>query len=147
MNKPLLPPTAATCKAVTTDWSARRRWWAAKKKRTGCDWPGLWAFDRDVVALAIRARSDPAVLDEYSNLLPTWGAACRRADAEYRERQAKLASTSVKAGPRLAVSTLDAVDYLLKQDDWQALKNFIAKNPPSEAKQIIAYAKERKLCP
>ena len=103
MNKQLLPPTAATCKAVTTDWAARRRWWQSEKQRLGTDWAALWAFDREVAALAIRARSS-APDDEYSGLLPTWADACRRADAEYRERQAKLASKP-KNAPRLAAST------------------------------------------
>ena len=42
-----------------------------------------------------------------------------------------------------AQSTLMAVDCLLKRDDRQALQDFIAEHRPSQAKDIIAYARGR----
>ena len=77
--------------------------------------------------------------------MPSWADACRRADREYRERQARLASKS-KDVHRLAVSTIRAVNYLLKQNDRKALRDFIASHSREEAQLIIAHVK-RRTCP
>jgi hypothetical protein len=123
-----------------------RQWWKKEAARAGTDWRGIEIFRQTVLEIAIeRARQATAVLDEYDGVTGTFADACRKADMEYRERQERLPTRPVRNS--LAASTIAAVDYLLKQDDRQRLQHFIANHPPSEAREIIAYAKERKLCP
>jgi hypothetical protein len=111
--------------------------------RCGTDWRGIAAvFHVEIKGVP---RVAP-VTDQYDGLSNTFADACRKADAGYRERQEKLASRPVRDTPRLSVSTIAAVDYLLRRDDQRALQNFIADHPPPQAMKIIAYAKRRKLC-
>jgi hypothetical protein len=125
MNPRLLPPTAANCKRLSANWSTRRRWWAREKKRLGTDWPSLWAFHQDVVALAIRTRTD--------GLSPTFAAASARTDAQRQERQSRARQA------RLPSSTVRAIDFLLVQRDEQRLAKFLEGRPSDELDRIERY--------
>jgi hypothetical protein len=172
----LLRPGAQNCQIeavpasqeVALKWAARRAWWRAEKARTGTDWRGILLFRRAVFDAVIARARRAAPVDEYDGLSSTFAAACRAADGEAKPRSDPdripiVAHHGVSSAARLqaeydqaiarrrerygpAASTLMAVDYLLKQDDPQKLQNFITKHPPSEAEEIIAYAKGRKLC-
>src|SRR5262245_18556862 len=137
-------PQRGSCQQTTP---SHHDWWRIEAARAGTDWRGPALFQAAVFPAAIkRVRRAAAVTDEYHGLSSTFVDACRRADEEFRERHERLAGRPVRDTPRLAASTIAAVDYLLKQDDPQRLRSFIAEHPAFQAREIIAYAKERKSC-
>jgi len=141
------PPCQTTGEARGGYWASSRAWRWIEGARSGIDRCGVDTFCQAVLETAIeRARQAALVLDDCDGATSTFAEACRKADAEYRQRQERLASRPVRDTPRLAVSTIAAVDYLLRQDDPRALQNFVADHPPSQAIKIIAYAKGRTLC-
>jgi hypothetical protein len=149
MNLHVVPPGPPSCQTTVEArggyWASRRAWRRFERARSGIDRCSV--FCQAVLETAIeRARQNALVLNECDGAASTFAEACRKADAEYRQRQERLARRPVRGAPRLAVSTIAAVDYLLSRDDQRALQNFIADHPPSQAMEIIAYAKGRKLC-
>jgi hypothetical protein len=75
--------------------------------------------------------------DEYEGLSGTFANACREADRAFRKQQ----SSKPSASP--AKSTLDAIDYLLREKDEARLKEFLGGRSRSEAEKLLAYI-ERK---
>jgi len=153
---------------VAAKWAARRASWRAEKARAGTDWRGILLFRRAVFDAVIARARRAAPVDQYDGLSSTFAAACRAADWEAKPRSDPdripiIAHHGVSSAARLqaeheqaiarrrerygpAASTLMTLDYLLKEDDQQKLQDFITEHPPSEAKEIIAYAKGRKQC-
>jgi hypothetical protein len=125
MNRPVLPPRAANCKGLSTNWAARRAWWQQEKAASGCDWAGLWELHQAALALAIRTRAD--------GLSPTWVDACAQADTERQERPTRAQQA------RLPSSTVRAIDFLLRQKDEQRLAKFLEGRPPDELDRIERY--------
>jgi hypothetical protein len=115
--------------------------------RSGTDWCGVSIFRQAILETTIeRSRQAGPFPNEYDGATGTFADACRKADAEYCKQQERFACKRIRDIPRLAKSTIAAVDYLLKQDDPHRLRDFIANHPASEAGEVIAHAKERKLC-
>ena len=73
---------------------------------------------------------------DYDGLTATFAEACREADRQHSQQQAK----ALPAGaPRIAESTRQAVDWLLKLNDAERLRSFIRRHPNPEAKALVAY--------
>jgi hypothetical protein len=77
------------------------------------------------------------VPDEYEGLSGTFANACREVDRAFRKQQ------SSKPSPSPAKSTLDAIDYLLREKDEARLREFLEGRSKSEAQKLLAYI-ERK---
>jgi hypothetical protein len=121
------------CPEVAAKWAARRAWWRAEKACTGCDWKGILIFRQAVLAAAIaRARRNPPVTD---GLSPTLAAACAEADAQRQERPASKA----KDTSRLAASTIAAINYLIKEKNYQGLARFVKGRPQQQRDLIERY--------
>ena len=80
------------------------------------------------------------VPDEYEGLSGTFANACREANRTFRKQQSSQPSANPD-GP--AKSTLDAIDYLLREKDEARLKEFLGGHSRSEAEKLLAYI-ERK---
>jgi hypothetical protein len=78
--------------------------------------------------------------DEYEGLSSTFANDCREADRTFRKQQSNQPSAKPD-GP--AKSTLDAIDYLLREKDEARLKEFLGGRSRSEAEKLLAYI-ERK---
>jgi hypothetical protein len=78
--------------------------------------------------------------DEYEGLSGTFANSCREADHRFRKQQSSQ-SPAKPDGP--AKSTLDAIDYLLREKDEAQLKDFLEGRSKSQAEKLLAYI-ERK---
>jgi hypothetical protein len=78
--------------------------------------------------------------DEYEGLSSTFANACREADRAFRKQQS---SQSPAKPDGSAKSTLDAIDYLLREGDEARLKEFLEGRSKSEAEKLLAHI-ERK---
>jgi hypothetical protein len=68
---------------------------------------------------------------EYEGLNGTFADACREADRQYREQQAGRPHES-RAQPRLAESTRQAIDWMLKHGDAARCDEFVRGRPGAE---------------
>ena len=73
-------------------------------------------------------------------LSSTFANACREADSAFRKQQSSQPSAQQDSP---AKSTLDAIDYLLREKDEARLKKFLEGRSKSEARKLLAYI-ERK---
>jgi hypothetical protein len=78
--------------------------------------------------------------DEYEGLSGTFANSCQEADHRFRKQQSSRPSAKPD-GP--AKSTLDAIDYFLREKDEARLKEFLQGRSKSEAEILLAYI-ERK---
>jgi hypothetical protein len=79
--------------------------------------------------------------DRHDGLSSSFARACRDADREHRRTRRPPAQRPVN---RLPESTRQAVEWLLKHNDADRLKKFIAEHSPSEAQVIVGYIKGRR---
>ena len=80
------------------------------------------------------------VPDEYEGVSGIFANSCQEADHRFRKQQSSRPSAQ-QDGP--AKSTLDAIDYLLREKDEARLREFLEGRSKSEAQKLLAYI-ERK---
>jgi hypothetical protein len=87
----------------------------------------------------LKERGDLSKADQHElGLSGTFAEACRAADREYRQQKALAREEAV-----LPRSTADAIDYLLKQNDAERLRNFLVggQKPSLSASNATSYGK------
>jgi hypothetical protein len=109
---------------ASTGWAARRAWWRAEAARSGTDWRGI--LQTAIAAVALARQIAP-----YTS---TFAAACRHADRAPQARRRYQRSPD-----HLPEATLQAIAFLLKQDDMARLEKFIADRPQAEIAKIREY--------
>ena len=92
------------------------------------------------MSAVLERRAHNYVPDEYEGSSGTFANASREADRTFRKQQSSQPSANPD-GP--AKSTLDAIDYLLREKDEARLKEFLGGRSRSEAEKLLAYI-ERK---